>query len=45
MNSLGNLMNIKNYLKKRSNVLTINTNKKNSKNISLIVRKMKSIVV
>ena len=32
-------------LKKEPNVLTINTNKKNAKNISLIIKKMKSIVV
>ena len=35
----------KKLLKKESNVLTINTNKKNTKNISLIVREIKTIVV
>jgi len=35
----------KKLLKKESNVLTINKNQKIEKNISLIVRKMKSIII
>jgi len=35
----------KKLLKKESNVITVNTEQKTAKNISLIVRKMKSIII